>query len=287
MDNREILKRAARDMILDNLLDCGEPLDTTSDAALARVFDEVNLVEKTASAPVAPAPQPDPGMDILTKAAEHALLGRLAARAYVLQRMRGTEKIAQGLAGLRDRIAGLPYPERMARQRGEREMELELGPPETMARDIGQAQMSGQDIRRIGVQEIQQRQEMANQLRQLQIADQFARREREREMYRRLYPSRSGGVMKGMMGGLATGLAGKSLMSGLAGSAGTLGGAAGLSPQMIKALASPVARRLPWIGALGGAALGGALGGRGPSRVVTRAEKELMTPSTMLSDVQM
>jgi hypothetical protein len=284
MENREILKRAARQMILDNLLDAGEPLDNASDATLARIFDEVNAVPKTAAANPPPAPsEPDPTTMFLVKAAEHAILGRMAARAFVLQKMRGAEKIAQGLSGLADKITGLPYKERMARQRGEREMELELGPPEVALRDIGQAQGTGQDLRRLGFAEATQRQEMANQLRQLQLADQFARREREKEMFRRLYPSTTGSAARGAMGGLAAGLAGRGLLTGAAGSAGAL---AGMSPTLARAIASPLARKLPIAGLLTGAALGTAFGRKGPSRVLTRTEKEMMTPSTMLSDVQ-
>lgn len=282
MENREILKRAARQLILDNLLDCGEPMDTASDATLARVFDEVNAMPKTAAAPEPEPSEPDPTTMFLVKAAEHAILGRMAARAYALQKLRGAEKIAQGLAGLRDKLTGLPYAERMARERGEREMNLELGAPEVALKDIGQAQGTGQDLRRLGFTEATQRQEMANQLRYLQLSDQHARREREKEMFRRLYPSTTGSAARGAMGGLAAGMAGRGLLTGAAGAAGTL---AGMSPSLARAIASPLARRLPIAGLLTGAALGTAFGGRGPSRVLTRTEKELMTPSTMLSDV--
>jgi len=283
MENREILKRAARQMILDDLIDAGEPLDSASDAALARVFDEVNAVPKTAAANSQPvSSEPDPTTAFLVKAAEHAILGRVAARAFVLQKMRGIEKIAQGLAGLKDKILGLPYAERMARRRSERETELELGPPEVALKDITQAQMTGQDLRRLGFIEATQRQEMANQLRQLQLADQYARRERERQMFRRLYPNMSDALLRGALAGYASGLVGKRL---LLGTAGSIGNALGMSPAASELLVSPLAKKLPFTGLLGGVALG-TIFGRKPSRVLVRAEKELMTPSTMRSDVQ-
>lgn len=274
MDDRQLLEKAARDMILDSFLDKGFSLDTIPDKTAARLFDEIiatETQEKTAEATYTPEAK-----ETLEKAAEYSLLGRIAARAYAATYFEGLEKMAQGFAGLMNRLRGRTPEEAMELERAQREQEISLVPQEVeKVRESTQAQRAGESLRQLQLRELAQRQRMAQELRTLQLQDQFSRRRREEELYRKLHPKDGFGALKGALGGGLAGMAGASALRG-AGVAGVRGAAELL----------PLARRLGGIGALTGLSLS-MLPKKQPSRIVERLERERYVPESMSGDVRM
>lgn len=279
--DRTLLKRAARDMILDTLVDSGDPLDSVPDAKLAQLFDEVVAyrppMEKKASAE--PAPLTEEQL-LMQKAAELSYLGRVAARVYVQARADGIKKLAINLETLKTKIRGITPEEAMGRERSKREMELELGPRETEARQKsqevstqGQQMKDIERMRAIQLKDLTEQQNLAESLRQLQLGDQFARRQREAQLFRELHGQEPFGKMKAMIGGGLLGFAGRRALMAAA--------AAGM-PTALKL--APLAGRMTGVGAaLGlGAHL---LGADRPSRSLTRLERERYMPGSMSADV--
>lgn len=272
--HREILKTAARDMLIDNLIDQGVTAQRFSDEKLAELYDEVMAapeeLDKMAAAEVA-EPEPDPRDAFIAKAAERVVLGKLTAQAYAASYLHGIEKIALNLESLRNRITGLTPEQSMARERTRRGMDIELGPQETSAKEQAESQSAVSQARGFQLREMEERQRMAAELRRLQLMDQYARRGREEELYKQLHgPSSALGSMVG--GGL---------LGSAAGSIGRRAAGAGL-------LSAGAGKALKGLGPLG-AGLGLAhhlLGASGPSRPLIRMERERYTPSTMVQDVR-
>jgi hypothetical protein len=269
MNDRQILEKASRDMILDSFVDSGLSLDSVPTDQLARLYDEVMATDTSPPQVKTAAEEIDPDTRAaMEKAAEDNFLGRMAAQAYAVTYLGGVEKIAQGISGLLAKIRG--------RTPEEREQEISLVPREVEnVTESTEAQRGGENLRQLQIRELTQRQQMANQLRKLQLQDQHNRRIREEEMFRRLHPGGGFETTKATLGGGIAGLAGGKLLQGLAAS-----GAQGAERLL------PVARRLGTVGALGGLSLG-LLGGSKPTRVTERLERERYVPSSLSGDVRM
>ena len=274
-DIRSMLKTAARDMVLDNLIDQGISVQRFSDKEASVLYDEIMdapaELDKLAEAENPEVPvEEDPRDVVLAKAAEATMLGKLTAQAYAASYLAGVEKIALNLDSIGTRITGLTPEQRLARQRAQRTQEIELGPQETEALEKHDVQGTTQQARQLQLKEMGERQEMAGELRRLQLADQYARRQREEQLYGQLHgPTSALGAAAG--GGLAGATLGRVISR--AGSAGILG---------------PGAAKFKGLGPLG-ASLGLAahfLGANQPSRPLIRMERERYTPSSMVQDVR-
>ena len=283
-NERGILKTAARHMILDNLLDAGEPMDTVPDAKLAALFDEIMAFDTTSGGMSKKAAAAPPGIteeqQLMLKAAELSYLGRVAARVFVQARADGLKKIALNLETLKTKVRGISPEEAMMRERTRRELELELGPRETEMRQKAQEVASqGQQMKDIEklrssqLKDVEQQQALAEQLRQLQLGDQFARRQREAQLFRELHGKERFGKMKSMIGGGLLGFAGRRALM-----------AASEAGVPIAMKLAPMAGKMTGVGAaLGlGAHL---LGADKPSRATTRLERERYMPGSMSADV--
>jgi len=290
MSDKAVLRRAARDLVLDHLTHDDLDASGTDDVKLACVYDELMRGTLGAPPPV-PDPMSDPKVAAAAREAELDFLGRTIARSYVQGMVSGTQKLAAGLESLRTAVMGMTPEERMERDRAQRQMELELSPQELSLalgaegargsqrvglREMEEAQAAGQEHRTLGLRELSQRQELANQLRRLQLGDQYARREREEALSQALHGERQvPGALKHMLaGGVLARLAKPALETAIK------------SPETLRLL-----KGLPPIRT--GAALGlgtylarKALESPHPgSRAVQRLERERYTPASLVSDV--
>jgi len=216
------------------------------------------------------------------KAAELDLLGRVAAHSYVQTSLGGLQKLGAGLEGLKNKVLGTTAEERLARERARREQEIALRPPE-ISIGLGERGASGTldtelGLQRIGLREAGQKQELANQLRKLQLRDQYARRDREQALYNALHGEREiGGPLGHMAGGAALAQIAKTVT--------------GRVPAAATTTFGKIMQTAPALRAGAGAGLGLYLARKlltnpnPASRSVTRLERERYLPGAMTGDV--
>jgi hypothetical protein len=307
MSDQQHLQRAARDLVLDHLIAPDLDPAQMSDEKLASLYDQLMDVPgavKVASDEAA-ALAADPQVLDVAKVAEVDILGRTAAHAYANTFFKGLDKYAQGLEGIRARLMGTSPEERLERERARREQELSLKPREVSlslgARGAGGSLDTDLALQGLGVTEATQRQELANQLRKLQLGDQYARREREERLFQQLHGENqvAGPLTHALAGGALGGMAGstgRSMTGGLADAMKTLGVGGGLGARarsaMMQGAEGMGKLKLPGI-------RGGATAGLGvylarklltnpnpATRPVTRLERERYIPGSMQADVQ-
>lgn len=307
MSDQQHLQRAARDLVLDHLI---EPdLDTAqlSEDKLAAMYDELMATPGATEIKEAADRRAveDPMVKDVAKVAEADILGRTAAHAYAKTLFGGLNKYAQGIEGIKTRLMGTTPEERMAREKVQREQELSLRPREVSlelgARGAGGSLDTDLALQHLGVTEATQRQELANQLRKLQLGDQYARREREERLFQQLHGENqvAGPLTHALAGGALGGVvgnAGGAFTGDLSKAMKTLGIGGGLGARARSAMmqgAEGVGKiKLP--GIRGGAAAGlgvylarKLLTNPNPAtRAVTRLERERFIPGSMQADVQ-
>lgn len=273
-EQARMLEKVAEQSVLDSLFEDHElpALQSVPDATLARVYDQLMYkgAEKRASAT---APKADPEVEgAMEKIAEAQIWGREAARSYAATYLAGAEKIAQGLAGLRERITGRSQGERENQERRalamealRRRQEVALRGPES---ELELGTSGAQRLQQLTLKEIAEQQRMQESLRKLRLADQYARREREQGMFEREQAG-PGGALRPMAGGALLGTAVNALLRQVRpesaiqrfGRAPLMGAGLGLGMHLARSAAQP------------------------KDRVVSRLERQMYMPGPMTSDV--